>query len=138
VPEFWRRRSLLKPAEANTYAKFVLDMGAATQQMKGNTMEDYKNYYNKKNVQPLRPYVPGEDMSGIYVNPVDTVEEGGMIAHLPNNPVAKWYITSFDEFFEANYVEAEQAARGNDGIQRLWRLRLQERQASGGPQRRHD
>jgi hypothetical protein len=31
-------------------------------------MEDYKNYYNKKNVQPLRPYVPGEDMSGIYVN----------------------------------------------------------------------
>ncbi len=43
---------LLKPAEANTYAKFVLDMGAATQQMKGNTMEDYKNYYNKKNVQP--------------------------------------------------------------------------------------
>ena len=78
------------------------------QQMKGNTMEDYKNYYNKKNVQPLRPYVPGEDMSGIYVNPVDTVEEGGMIAHLPNNPVAKWYITR--EFFEANYVEAEQAA----------------------------
>ncbi len=99
---------LLKPAEANTYAKFVLDMGAATQQMKGNTVEDYKNYYNKKNVQPLRPYVPGEDMSGIYVNPVDTVEEGGMIACLSYNPVAKWYITR--EFFEANYVEAEQAA----------------------------
>lgn len=46
-------------------------------------MEDYKNYYYKKNVQPIRPYVPGEDMSGIYVNKDDTVEEGGMIAHLP-------------------------------------------------------
>ncbi len=47
-------------------------------------------------------------MSGIYVNQDDTVEEGGMIAHLPDNPVAKWYITR--EFFEANYVEAERAA----------------------------
>ena len=71
-------------------------------------MEDYKNYYNKKNVQPIRPYVPGEDMSGVCVGWGDIVEEGGMIVYLPNNPVAKWYITR--EFFEANYVEAEQAA----------------------------
>jgi len=72
--------------------------------MKGNTMGDYKNYYNKNNVQPIRPYVPGEDMSGIYVYQGDIVEEGGMIACLPYNPVVKWYITR--EFFETNYVEA--------------------------------
>lgn len=41
--------------------------------------------------------------------------------------------------FRCNKVLASNPQRrGNDGIQRLWRLRLQERQASGGPQRRHD
>ena len=39
-------------------------------------MEGYKDY-RKKNVQPMRPYVPGEDMSGVSVSAEDTPEEGG-------------------------------------------------------------
>jgi hypothetical protein len=46
---------------------------------------DFKNYL-KKSVQPLRPYVPGEDLSGISLNQQDTPEAGGMIAMNPENP----------------------------------------------------
>lgn len=66
-------------------------------------MEGYKDY-RKKNVQPMRPYVPGEDMSGVSVSSEDTPEEGGMIACNPANPADKWYVAK--DFFAANYVEA--------------------------------
>lgn len=66
-------------------------------------MSEFKNY-RKKNVQPMRPYVPGEDMTGISVNKEDTPEEGGMIAVNPNNPEDKWYVGK--AFFEENYEDA--------------------------------
>lgn len=66
-------------------------------------MEEYKNY-RKKNVQPMRPYVVGEDLTGISVNEEDTPEEGGMIAINPHNSEDKWYVGK--KFFEDNYVEA--------------------------------
>jgi hypothetical protein len=72
--------------------------------MKGNTMEQVYKNYRKKNVQPMRPYVPGEDLSGVSVSAEDTPEEGGMIAYNPDNPADKWYVAK--AFFEANYVEA--------------------------------
>ena len=43
-------------------------------------MTEYKNY-RKKNLQPMRPYIPGEDLTGVSVSPEDTPEEGGMIAN---------------------------------------------------------
>ena len=52
----------------------------------------------------MRPYVPGEDMTGISVSAEDTVEIGGMIAVAPNNPADRWYIAK--AFFEANYALA--------------------------------
>lgn len=66
-------------------------------------MEGYKDY-RKKSVQPMRPYIPGEDMSGISVAKDDVLEEGGMIACDPANPASKWYVPK--EFFLANYIEA--------------------------------
>lgn len=65
--------------------------------------------YRKKLLQPMRPYVPGEDMSGISVNAEDTPEEGGMIAWNPDNPADQWYVAK--KFFEDNYeaVEAQTA-----------------------------
>jgi len=36
--------------------------------------------YKRKGVSEMRPYIPGEDLSNISVNPVDTPELGGMIA----------------------------------------------------------
>lgn len=60
--------------------------------------------YRKKNVQPMRPYKPGEDMTGISVNKEDTPEIGGMIAVNPFNGDDRWYVAK--QFFEDNYVEA--------------------------------
>lgn len=57
--------------------------------------------YRKKNVQPMRPYEVGEDMTGISVNKEDTPELGGMIAVNPNNPEDRWYVAK--KFFEDNY-----------------------------------
>ena len=51
----------------------------------------------------MRPYVPGEDLSGISLSPIDTPELGGMIAMDPLEPSDQWYITK--EFFDANYEE---------------------------------
>ena len=64
--------------------------------------------YRKKLVQPMRPYIVGEDMSGISVNKEDTPEEGGMIAVNPNNSEDKWYIGK--EFFSANYEEEDETS----------------------------
>jgi len=68
-------------------------------------MENQKQFknYRKKNVQPMRPYIPGEDLAGISISPEDNPEEGGMIAINPNNPNDKWYVAK--KFFEDNYIE---------------------------------
>jgi len=63
-------------------------------------MSEFKNY-RKKGVQPMRPYIPGEDLSGISVSAEDTPEEGGMIAMNPDNPDDKWYVAK--DYFLENY-----------------------------------
>jgi hypothetical protein len=64
-----------------------------------------KNYV-KKGVQRMRPYIPGEDLTNMSVSVEDTPEVGGMIAIGADND-ARWYVSK--TFFEANYVESEQA-----------------------------
>ena len=64
----------------------------------------YKNY-RKKNVQPMRPYEPGEDFTGVSVNTEDTPEIGGMIAINPQNQEDRWYVAK--KFFDDNYELAE-------------------------------
>lgn len=66
-------------------------------------MSEYKNY-RKKNVQPMRPYIPGEPMGGISISENVSLEEGGMIATNPDNPEDQWYVSK--QFFDDNYVEA--------------------------------
>ena len=65
---------------------------------------DPTKYYLKKNVQPMRPYVPGEDMEGISVSDTDVLEEGGMIATNVVNPRDRWYVAK--QYFLDNYIEA--------------------------------
>lgn len=60
-------------------------------------------FYKKKAVQPMRPYVPGEDLTGVSVSTEDTPELGGMIAINPVNPNDMWYVDK--KFFEENYEE---------------------------------
>lgn len=61
--------------------------------------------YRKKNLQPMRPYVPGEDLSKVSVSSEDTPEAGGMIAMNPDDSSDQWYIAK--KFFEDNYEEAK-------------------------------
>ncbi len=61
--------------------------------------------YRKKLLQPMRPYQPGEDTSGISVNREDTLEVGGMVAHNPDNPADQWYVAK--KYFEENYETVE-------------------------------
>ena len=61
--------------------------------------------YLKSVAQPMRPYVPGEDLAGISVSPEDSPAEGGMIACNPKNPADKWYVA--EKFFRDNYVQVE-------------------------------
>jgi len=65
-------------------------------------MENYKEYV-KTAKQKMRPYVLGEDMTGISIASVDTPELGGMIAVSADNPNDKWYVAK--AFFEKNYAE---------------------------------
>ena len=70
-------------------------------------MSEFKNYI-KNVVQPMRPYVLGEDLKGegISVWDGDTPEDGGMIAVNPKDPKDRWYVAK--KFFEDNYILAEE------------------------------
>lgn len=57
--------------------------------------------YRKKTTQDMRPYIPGEDLTGISVSKEDIPELGGMIARNPDNHKDQWYVGK--EFFEKNY-----------------------------------
>jgi len=59
--------------------------------------------YREINDLVMRPYVPGEDLTGISVNKEDTPEEGGMIARNAKNPQDQWYVGK--AFFADNYAE---------------------------------
>lgn len=67
---------------------------------KENEMSTFKNY-RKKSIQAMRPYIPGEDLTGIAVNTEDMPEEGGMIAVNASNPKDQWYVGK--KFFADNY-----------------------------------
>lgn len=67
-------------------------------------MSEFKNY-RKKSIQPMRPYIPGEDLTGVSVSADDTPEDGGMIAVNPANQNDRWYVAK--AFFQENYELAE-------------------------------
>ncbi len=66
-------------------------------------MSDWK-MYRKTGLAEMRPYVPGEDLSGMSVNSEDTPEVGGMIARNQSNHADQWYVAK--DFFNKNYEEA--------------------------------
>jgi len=74
-------------------------------------MSEYKDYI-KPAVQPMRPYVPGEDLSGVSVSDQDVPELGGMIARNPDNHNDKWYVAK--AFFDNSYVPSR-AGGGCEG-----------------------
>ena len=59
-------------------------------------------FYRKVATQEMRPYILGEDMSGISVSTKDIPEVGGMVARNSDNHEDQWYVGK--DFFEKNYV----------------------------------
>lgn len=65
-------------------------------------MKDW-NQYQRKGLSEMRPYIKGEDMTGISVSEVDDPENDmGMVARNPKNHVDQWYVSRkyFDENLE--------------------------------------
>lgn len=61
--------------------------------------------YRRTNIAEMRPYCPGEDLSGVSVSEVDTPEMGGMVARNPENHADQWYVAK--AYFEANFEPIE-------------------------------
>ena len=61
-------------------------------------MDPWKKY-RRTGIAIMRPYIPGEDLSGISVSDADTPKEGDMISINPNNSDDQWLVA------EAYFVE---------------------------------
>ena len=59
--------------------------------------------YQKTALQEMRPYVLGEDLTGVSVAQNETPKDGGMIARDAQG--SQWYVSP--EFMDENYGEAQ-------------------------------
>lgn len=67
-------------------------------------MENWKKY-KRKGLSEMRPYIKGEDLTGVSVSKEDNPEtDMGMIARNPKNHEDKWYVAR--KYFEDNFEEA--------------------------------
>jgi hypothetical protein len=67
-------------------------------------MENWKQY-KRKGLSEMRPYIKGEDLTGVSVSKEDNPEtDMGMIARNPKNHEDKWYVAR--KYFEDNFEEA--------------------------------
>ena len=76
---------------------------------KGEAMSNELKNYRKKALQPMRPYVVGEDLTGVSLSDDDRAngspKVGDMIAVSKDNPDDQWLVN--EEFFLKNYELAE-------------------------------
>lgn len=74
-------------------------------------MSTFKEYHNIQ-TKEIRPYVKGEDLTGISITEgIDPVKDKGYIARDPNNHEDQWYITK--KFFKENFAEVIEAEEGD-------------------------
>lgn len=62
--------------------------------------------YKRGGITQMRPYIVGEDLSGVSVNKEDTPEEGGYIARNIENFQDQWYVAK-DYFLKMKYEVVE-------------------------------
>lgn len=66
-------------------------------------MNEWKNY-KRKGLSEMRPYVEGEDVTGISISEADRVagspQSGDMIARNPRNHADQWLVAK--KYFEDN------------------------------------
>ena len=67
-------------------------------------MNEFKQY-RRKGLAEMRPYVPGEDLSGVSVSKEDDpLNDLGMISRNPKNHADKWYVAK--KYFEDSFERA--------------------------------
>lgn len=70
-------------------------------------MSEFKRYL-RKSVTEIRPYEPGEDMSGVSISNVDrqngSPKAGDMIARNPKDPEDQWLVSAL--YFASNFEVA--------------------------------
>lgn len=71
-------------------------------------MEQEFKQYRKKQLSEMRPYVEGEDLTGVSVSDADRAagspKPGDMIARNPANHADRWLVSA--KFFADNFEEA--------------------------------
>ena len=67
-------------------------------------MREFRRY-RRKQIAELRPYEPGEDLSGVSISAADkedgSPEAGDMIARNPKNHADKWLVRA--QYFADNF-----------------------------------
>lgn len=66
--------------------------------------------YRRTGLSEMRPYVVGEDLTGISVQSVDTPADGGMVARNPQNHADQWYVAP--QYFRDNLESVEESVDG--------------------------
>lgn len=67
-------------------------------------MSEFKKYA-RKGISEIRPYIPGENLSGISVAVGDIPIAGGMIARNPTDHQDQWYVN--EQYFKDNFEEVK-------------------------------
>lgn len=69
------------------------------------------SFYQRKGLSEMRPYVPGEDLSGVSIAECDKTngspKDGDMIARNPKNYGDQWLVAK--KYFEDNFEPASLA-----------------------------
>ena len=60
--------------------------------------------FRRTGLSEMRPYVPGEDLTGVSISGEDTPALGGMIARNPRNYADQWYVA--EKYFAENLEPA--------------------------------
>lgn len=67
-------------------------------------MSEFKKY-RRSGLAEMRPYVQGEDLTGISCSEGDVPFQGGMIARNPNDHTDQWYVN--EKYFAENFEPIE-------------------------------
>ena len=72
----------------------------------------YKKYI-KTAIQEMRPYIPGEGLTGVSLSEKDTPEEGGMLA-IDRSDGSRWYVSK--DFYQKNYKQVKAESMDSKGL----------------------
>ena len=80
------------------------------QPVRAENADGFQWYQGPGYTSAMRPYCPGEDLSGVSIRPTDSPSPGGMIARNPRRRSEQWYVSA--QFFDKQFKRACEASEG--------------------------